>query len=148
MDYAPEGIERCREMLGPSRLRKFYEDEGERGVRLVVADARDLTGVFDDCEFDAVMEKGTLDAIFLSGGQNKGKSLENLRTAISELGRCVKPGGIWISIAAVVVDQIQDLFESEGEWTCLVDKEKLYVTEDGYTSNNIDGNLLVWRKES
>jgi SAM-dependent methyltransferase len=152
MDYAPEGIERSREMLGESRIRKDMDDGStsstSTGVDLVVADARDLREVFDDHVFDAVIEKGTLHTIFLSGGQDKGKAVENLNMAISELGRCIKPGGIWISIAAVVVDQIQASFDArDDDWDCLVEKESLYVTEDGYTSNNIeDGTLLVWRK--
>lgn len=155
MDYAPEGIERCREMLGPTRLRAEQgntKDENKDhnqpgGVELVVADARDLTDTFENDAFDVVFEKGTLDAIFLSGGDDKDKSSENLNLAISELGRCLKPGGMWISVAAVVVDQIQDAFDSRETWDCLVGKDDFFVTDDGYTSNNIDGNLMVWRKE-
>jgi hypothetical protein len=113
----------------------------------LVADARDLSDEFEDCSFDAIMEKGTLDAIFLSGGKDKQKGLENLKLAISELGRCVKAGGIFMSITAVVVDNIQESFdELNDEWECLVDQDQIYMTEDGFTSNNIDGTLLVWKK--
>jgi SAM-dependent methyltransferase len=143
MDYAPEGIERCREMLGVNRIRK--EEEGP-GVELLVADARELQDVFASHSFDAVLEKGTLDAIYLSGGGVKETADKHLDMAISELGRIVKPGGIWMSIAAVVVDQIQASFEERSEWEPLVGKDDLYMTDDGYTSNNIDGTLLVWRK--
>lgn len=145
MDYAPEGIERCRDLLGPHRVQG---DTSDVGVELIVADARDLSDCFDDDSFDAVLEKGTLDAIFLSGGKDKEKAFENLNMAISELSRCVKPGGIFMSITAVVVDNIQASFdEREDAWECLVDQHTVYMTEDGYTSNNIDGTLLTWRKK-
>lgn len=149
MDYSSEGIARCREMLGDScqRLSSPTDQEGsQEGVILIVADARDLGNVFEPYSFDAIIEKGTLDAIFLSGGSNKTLSQQNLNLAISELGRCIKPGGIWISVAAVVDQQIQSLFDSRPEWNCLVQRDQLFVTEDGYTSNNIDGSLLVWQK--
>ncbi|KAL3910866.1 MAG: hypothetical protein SGARI_001922 [Bacillariaceae sp.] len=118
MDYAPEAIERCREMLEAA-------DTETSSIRLAVADARDLSSVFSDEEFDAVFEKGTLDAIFLSGGQDKKLALQNMNQAISEL------------------DSFDQLPE---QWECLVDKDDLYTSEDGFTSNNIDGTLLVWRK--
>ncbi len=143
MDYASEGISRCSDMLGDSKLKSHGRQEG---VKLVVADARDLTGVFDNHSFDAIIEKGTLDAIFLSGGQNKTLARQNLNLAITELGRCLKPGGIWISVAAVVDAQIQTSFDLLPDWDCLVRRDDLFVTDDGYTSNNIDGSLLVWRK--
>ena len=156
MDYASEGIARCRDMLQEARIlqqeqeQSLSKDENTnryQGVSLLVADARDLGNVFQDHSFHSILEKGTLDAIFLSGGQNKTLALENLNLAISELGRCLKPGGIWISIAAVVDAQIQSSMDSLfPEWEFLVRRNELFVTKDGYTSNNIDGSLLVWRK--
>lgn len=156
MDYAPEGIERCRDML---LLRTAGDGGDAHSVQLVVADARNLQGVFDDASFDAVMEKGTLDAIYLSGGKNKTLAADNLLLAINELTRCVKPGGIWISIAGVVNQQIHQAMnqmiltknQEDGDndlpmWTSLVGDGELYTTQDGYTSNNIDGSLLVWKK--
>jgi SAM-dependent methyltransferase len=138
MDYAPEAIERCREMLEATTT---YD------VDLVVADARNLRGVFENEQFTAVFEKGTLDAIFLSGGQDKDLARKNMNLAIAELSRCVKPGGIFLSIAGVVTDAIQESFDQQlDQWECLVDKNVLYTSDEGYTSNNIDGNLLVWRK--
>jgi len=140
MDYAPEAIERCEDMFQT-------EDDGNKPtIEFRVADARDLQG-WDSCYFGGIMEKGTLDAIYLSGGKNKTLATENLQFAFSELTRCLKPGGIWMSIAGVVDQEIQELFESKNEeWTCLVGYGELYITQDGYTSNNIDGSLLVFEK--
>lgn len=143
MDYAPEAIERCREMLGA-----VSPPIKSNSIELVVADARNLRETFQDGQFDAVFEKGTLDAIFLSGGQDKDLALQNMKMAISELGRCIKQGGIFLSIAGVVTDAIQESFDDRPEeWECLVDKDDLYMSEEGFTSNNIDGTLLVWRKK-
>jgi SAM-dependent methyltransferase len=152
MDYAPEAIERCRDLLPNTILRSTTipspTTDNDGGIELVVADARNLNDVFDDNQFDVVFEKGTLDAIYLSGGTNKDQAKHNMKTAIKELCRCIEPGGIFISLAGVVPDEIQKAFQEEQnlEWDCLVDKDDLYITNEGYTSNNIDGTLLVWRK--
>ncbi|CAJ1930919.1 unnamed protein product [Cylindrotheca closterium] len=149
MDYAPEGIERCRDMLGSQRILQSSEEEkdDDDGVKLLVADARDLKGVLQDDSFDGILEKGTLDAIFLSGGKDKEEANKNMELAIEELTRCLRPGGIFMSITAVVVGQIQAAFDSrQDQWECIVDEDSIYTTEDGFTSNNIDGNMLVWKK--
>lgn len=140
MDYAPEAIERCQDMF------QTEDDGNEPKIEFRVADARDLQG-WDSCYFGGILEKGTLDAIYLSGGKNKTLATENLQFAFSELTRCLKPGGIWMSVAGVVDQEIQKLFESKNEeWTCFVGSGELYITQDGYTSNNIDGSLLVFKK--
>lgn len=155
MDYAPAAIARCREMLvecaeslSSSSTTTNRDDWGDH-VSLVVADARNLEDVFESNQFDAVMEKGTLDSIYLSGGKDKALSFQHMDQSISELGRCVRPGGTFLSVAGVVPDLIQESFQTRyDQWECLVDKDDLHVTEDGFTSNNIDGTLMVWRKKS
>ena len=161
MDYAPEGIERCRDMLGQKRLLVDASAEISpslagniddlsrqkmKGVRLLVADARDLQGCIVYGSYGGIVEKGALDAIFLSGGDDKAKSVQNLRLAIQELGQCIKVGGIFMSIAGVVDRQIQQIFDELSEWECLVRQDDLFTTEEGYTSNNIDGSLMVWKR--
>ncbi|KAG7351222.1 methyltransferase domain containing protein [Nitzschia inconspicua] len=146
MDYAPEAIARCREMLEAS-----HETTTGMGwldcVSLVVANARNLNGVFEAEQFDAVFEKGTLDAIFLSGGQDKVLAYQYMNQSITELSRCVKPGGVFLSVAAVVTDFIQESFQGrQNEWKCLVHKDEIYMSNEGFTSNNIDGTLTVWEK--
>ena len=82
-DYAPEGVECANRMFGPERV-ELMDD-------LRVADARSLP--YGDASFDAVLEKGTLDSIYLSGGKDKLLSKKHLGMAVSELARVVKEGG-------------------------------------------------------
>ncbi|KAL3805539.1 hypothetical protein ACHAW5_005600 [Stephanodiscus triporus] len=138
-DYAPAGVECARRMLGPERLR-LMED-------LRVADARSLP--YRDASYDAVLDKGTLDSIYLSGGKNKELSRMHLSMAITELARVVKVGGIVFCVTAACVDEVQRSFDAcndtNGRWRQIRDGT-LYVTEDGYTSNNVDATILVWER--
>ena len=136
-DYAPEGIECARMMFGNERLSKMGD--------LRVADARDLP--YSDDSFDAVLEKGTLDAIYLSGGNDKEKKELHLAMAVAELERVVKPGGLVFSVSAACTEAVQTAF-SEGEgrtWKQVLDGS-LYITEEGYTSNNVDATMLAWER--
>jgi len=138
-DYAPEGVECANRMFGPERV-ELMDD-------LRVADARSLP--YGDVSFDAVLEKGTLDSIYLSGGKDKVLSKKHLGMAVSELARVVKEGGIVFSVTAACVDAVQLAFdecnELKGCWRQIRDGG-LYMTDDGYTSNNVDATMLVWER--
>mmetsp|Transcript_25649 Transcript_25649/g.43770 ORF Transcript_25649/g.43770 Transcript_25649/m.43770 type:complete len:278 (+) Transcript_25649:233-1066(+) len=138
-DYAPEGVECAKRMFGPQRL-QLMDD-------LRVADARSLP--YDDASFDVVLEKGTLDSIFLSGGKDKILAKKHLGMAVSELARVVKEGGIVFSVTAACVDAVQQSFDEEiernGCWEQIRDGS-VYMTDDGYTSNNVDATMLVWER--
>ena len=71
-DYAKESIEFCRNMLK------------ERPVDLIVADATNLD--FKSSSFDMILDKGTFDAIFISGKTELEKR-EKLFEAVAELQR-------------------------------------------------------------
>lgn len=134
-DYAPEGVQCARRLLGPER---------SSTVELLVADARDMP--FESESFDAILEKGTLDAVYLSGGKDKALSTNHLDMAVRELARVLKPGGIMMSITAACVDKVQASFvEHASDWLQLRDGS-FYMTEDGYTTNNVDGTILAWRR--
>ncbi len=138
-DYAPEGVECAKRMFGPDRLKSMNG--------LQVADARSLP--YDDASFDVVLEKGTLDSIFLSGGKDKSLARKHLGMAVSELARVVKEGGIVFSVTAACVDAVQQSFDECNElkrcWKQIRDGS-LYMTEDGYASNNVDATMLVWER--
>ena len=138
-DYAPEGVECAKRMFGDKRLQLVQD--------LRVADARDLP--YDDDCYAAVLEKGTLDSIYLSGGKDKRTARKHLGMAVDELARVVKVGGIVFSVTAACVDAVQQSFDDCNErsecWEQIRDGS-LYMTDDGFTSNNIDATMLVWRR--
>ena len=128
-DYAPASVERSRELFG------------EREVDLRVADAKELP--FDDAAFDATLEKGTLDSVFLSGEDDADKR-KQLQRAVDELARTVRPGGVVISITGFQ-DKIAAAFADEQCWDCLRDGS-VHITEDGVASNQINAYFLAWRR--
>ena len=68
-------------------------------IDLCVADARDLEE-YKDNSFDAPLEKGTPDAVKLSGGKDKEKTKLHLSMAVSALLRLLKKGVIMFSLSA------------------------------------------------
>lgn len=106
-DYSIHALERQKDLLS-------YEKSSlmER-VHLVHGNVRCLPDHWTET-FDATIEKGLLDAVYLSGGTH-------LAEAIHELHRVLKPGGILVSVSGVVpTDLRRDLFSLE-KWKWLRD---------------------------
>ena len=104
-DYSKHAIERQEELLS-------YQTIGDDvTVELLTMDARDMPTEWSN-RFDGVIEKGALDAIYLSGG-------DNLRLTVKELERVLKPGGLLISVSGVVPEELRR--EVFSEWTWLRD---------------------------
>lgn len=149
-DYAPEGVECARKMFGPDRLKATDggsdDDAGDSfGASLLVADARSLP--FEGSYFDAVLEKGTLDAVYLSGGKDKALAAHHLSMAVSEFARVVRPGGIVFSVTAACVDAVTVAFAAgEGTSWKQVRDGSFYMTEDGVASNSVDATILAWER--
>uniref|UniRef100_A0A7S2CQM8 Uncharacterized protein n=1 Tax=Octactis speculum TaxID=3111310 RepID=A0A7S2CQM8_9STRA len=90
--------------------------------------------------------KGTLDAVYLSGGHDKERGREHLGLAVRELARVVRGGGVVVSVSAACVDPVQAVFGEEPDvWRVLRDGG-VFTTEDGYASINVDGTILAWER--
>ena len=148
-DYAPEGVACAKRFFGKERLlcpdsKNEKNNDNEEGVDLRVADARDLP--YKDNSFDAVLEKGTLDAIYLSGAADKDMAMKHLSMAVSELARVTSKGGIVMSITAACADSVKEAFSNNNNtWEVLRDGT-FYLTDDGYSSNNVDATIFAWKR--
>mmetsp|Transcript_8275 Transcript_8275/g.17522 ORF Transcript_8275/g.17522 Transcript_8275/m.17522 type:complete len:240 (-) Transcript_8275:204-923(-) len=120
-DYSPNAIERQEELL-------TYDTGAARDVKLSVEDARELPRGWT-ASFDAILEKGALDAVYLSGDGN-------VERAATEFGRVLRKGGICVSISGVVPEELrrETLFPKE-EWEWL---------RDG--SEDLKAGCFVWKK--
>mmetsp|Transcript_53784 Transcript_53784/g.160977 ORF Transcript_53784/g.160977 Transcript_53784/m.160977 type:complete len:226 (-) Transcript_53784:150-827(-) len=146
-DYAPEGVECARKMFGEERLMADTDANNNRstGAILCVADARSLP--FADGSFDAILEKGTLDAVYLSGGKDKELAAHHLSMAVTEMARVVRTGGIVFSVTAACVDAVTSSFVAgEGTLWKQVRDGSFYITDDGIASNSVDASILAWEK--
>jgi hypothetical protein len=69
--------------------------------------------------FDVILEKGLLDAVYLSG------DVENVRSAVASLTDTLKVGGIFVSVSGVVPDELRmrlfDATDDGGAWKWLRD---------------------------
>lgn len=90
-DYSEHAIERQIDLIS-------YE-YSENAVELKPMDARQMEAEWTD-RFDAILEKGAMDAIYLSGDGN-------LELAVKEFERVLKPGGMLISVSGVVPEDLR-----------------------------------------
>jgi len=131
-DYSLEGVRRAAALFG------------ERPVDVRVADACALP--YASAAFDAALDKGTLEAVYLNGGSDADARTRKLEEAADELTRTVRPGGVLLSITCAAAPRVAAAFGRRREqWRVLWDGDFL-LTEDGYASNNVDASLLAWRR--
>ena len=108
-DYSEHAIERQQDLISFELPAKAMDN-----IELHAMDARKLPNPDWNVRFDAIIEKGALDAIYLSGDGNVERAVENLH-------RVLKPGGIMLSVSGVVPEDLRnELFRKE-DWEWLRD---------------------------
>jgi SAM-dependent methyltransferase len=120
-DYTENAISRQEDLLS-------YTSHGSETVSLKVMDARKLDEDFPNENFDAILEKGALDAIYLSGDGNVEK-------AASELKRVLKIGGIFLSVSGVVPEELRREIFNTDDWEWI---------RDG--SDDLKAGCFIWRR--
>ena len=132
IDYAPAGVARASSLFG------------ERTAVVEVADVRELP--YGAAAFDAVLDKGTLDAVYLSGGSRAKDRDRELQRAVDDLHRVLRPGGVCMSITAAAAIHLPGAFAKGGSWRILRDGG-LHITEDGFASINIAATMFAWERQ-
>ena len=125
-DYSREGVRRAQDLFGPDR----------GGVHLIIADARDLP--LEDASIDATLDKGTLDAIYITG-----KNV--FFDSVKELGRVTAEGGVVMCISRVIwPDDLMNAFDPH-LWENMHDGS-LAFAPDGEATIDLGAELYSWRR--
>ena len=84
--------------------------------------------------------------MYLNGGSGSAARTQKLEDATEELTRTVRPGGVVLSVTSAAAPHVADAFGRRCEaWRVLRDGD-FFLTEDGYTSNNVDASMLAWER--
>lgn len=123
-DYSAAAVTRATELFGA------------RAIELACADATDLP--YAERSFDAVLDKGALDAIGIA-------SDDALRAATAELARCIVPGGVVVSVSRALEEStVLGAFQA-AQWNVEHDGG-LYLAESGAVSTDLAASIYVWRR--
>ena len=124
-DYSADAVRRAEALL-----------RGREGVELLCADACDLPLAAD--AFDAVLDKGALDAVDIAGG-------DGLARAAAELARVVRPGGVAVSVSRVAEPHALERAFAPDAWEPLRDGT-LHIAATGETTLDLAASLYAWRR--
>ena len=127
-DYSADAVTRAEALL----------DGKHSGVTLLCADACELP--LHDGAFDAVIDKGTLDAVDIAGGGR-------LQRAATELARVVRTGGVVVSVTRVCEPDVLEAAFPASAWERLRDGT-LHIAPGGEASTDLAASLWAWRRKA
>jgi len=125
-DYSEEGVNRARELFG----------DRCNDVELITADATNLP--LDTASVDATFDKGTLDAIYITGK-------EIFIDSVKEMTRYTAPEGLVVSISRVIdPDVLLETFDNQ-YWENINDGTLSFAT-DGEATIDLGAELYSWKR--
>jgi len=151
-DYSESGVYRAQELFGPTRL--LHNDDtndttandgttATGSAKLLVSDCRELpipTGTID-----ATLDKGTLDAIYITGK-------EVFLDSVKELTRVTAANGIIVCVSAVIPqEELLGAFQNEGGsgddccWETVLDGG-LAFADGGEATIDLGASLYSFRR--
>ena len=104
-DHSKHAVERQHDLLSSE---SSWAAPALENVCILHRDARNLDHEWTD-SFNAILEKGALDAIYLSGDGN-------IEQAVAELQRVLRPGGILVSVSGVVPEELRRRLFAKWKW--------------------------------
>lgn len=126
-DYSEAGVRRAQELAGSSRNK----------MKLLVADARNLP--LESGSIDAVLDKGTLDAIGITGK-------DIFVDSVKELARVTAEGGVVVCISRVMEpEEFYEAFDPS-HWEMIHDGS-LAFAPDGEATIDLGAELFSWRRK-
>ncbi|KAI5057094.1 hypothetical protein GOP47_0027109 [Adiantum capillus-veneris] len=118
MDMFHDGITEvtCSDLspIAVQKMKTRLEAENCKGVAVAVADMLDLP--FKDNSFDVVIEKGTMDVLFVNSGDPWNPNLETKKSValmLESVHRVLSPNGLFISISFTQPHFRRLVFESD-----------------------------------
>ena len=85
------------------QMKQYYLDH-DIAIPYEHCDLKKMTN-FKDAQFDAVIDKGTLDCILCGD-----RSQKNVKFALGEIYRVLKPGGVYVCVSYGTREQREDYF--------------------------------------
>jgi SAM-dependent methyltransferase len=162
-DYSEAAVQQAKDLFGPIRYNNTLDTtttsgcpddnddksvgrSGGSGLLILTADARTLP--LPNASVDATLDKGTLDAIYISG-------LEALEDAVQELGRVTAPDGVVVCISRVILPHLLVVVggkTSDGVlfapplWEVIHDGSLAFAEPNGEATIDLGADLYSFRR--